>query len=316
MNDVIAWITGVIAVVVPGFGTTPAPSWNGYVEADYTYVSANSPGVIETIAVEAGDVVTPGQLLFVLKQDQQVALLRAAEARMAAAEANATNLETGSREEEVEVIRATLDKAAADLVLAETTFARSEKLAAGGLAPEANVDRDRATLRSAEAQVKQLKAQLRVAELPARDPLQLQAEANLLAAHADADKARSDLADRTVLAQTGGRVERLYFAAGEMATAGTPVLAVLPTHALKIKFYVGEAERPQFALGDVVAVSCDGCPDGLTATLSYFSSDPQFTPPVIYSRDERQRLSFLVEATLAADSDLLPGQPVTVRRPE
>ena len=122
--------------------------------------------------------------------------------------------------------------------------------------------------------MKQLKAQLRVAELPARDPLQLHAEANLLAAQADADKARSDLADRTVLAPTGGRVERLYFAAGEMAAAGTPVLAVLPTDALKVKFYVGEADRPQFALGDVVAVSCDGCPDGLTATLSYFAARP------------------------------------------
>src|SRR5690349_9378087 len=102
MSDLFAWITGIVAAVVPGFGTTPPPSWNGYVEADYTYVSANTPGIIETVAVAAGDVVISGQLLFVLKQDQQVALLRAAEARMAAAEANAANLETGGREEEVE----------------------------------------------------------------------------------------------------------------------------------------------------------------------------------------------------------------------
>jgi HlyD family secretion protein len=214
----------------------------------------------------------------------------------------------------VQVIRASLGKAEADLHLAETTLARSEKLAAQGLTPEAKVEQDRATLASAEAQVAQLQAQLAVAELPARDPLQLQAEANLLAAQADADKARSDLADRTVTAPVAGRVERLFFSQGEMAAAGTPVLSLLPARALKVRFYLAEADRPQFALGDSVAVSCDGCPEGVTATLSRFASAPQFTPPIIYSRDERSRLTFLAEATLDPDGFLMPGQPVSVAR--
>ena len=139
-----------------------------------------------------------------------------------------------------------------------------------------------------------------MAELPARDAQQWQAEANLAAAKADAEKARADLADRTVVAPREGRVERLYFAAGEVAGAGTPVVALLPAEALKVKFYVAEAERAALALGQTVAVACDGCAAGLTARLSYFAADPEFTPPVIYSRDERQRLSFLAEAVLAA----------------
>ena len=111
-------------------------------------------------------------------------------------------------------------------------------------------------------------------------------------------------------------IERLYFDAGEMSAAGTPVLSLLPAGALKVKFYLPEPARQGFALGDSVAVSCDGCPAGLTATLSYMASDPQFTPPVIYSRDERQRLSFLAEATLDPGTMLHPGQPVTLARPE
>ncbi|MHB1109528.1 MAG: HlyD family secretion protein [Devosia sp.] len=316
MDQFLSWLTGLIAIVIPGFGATPEPSWNGYVEADYVYVAAAAPGVIETIAVKEGEAVERGELLFVLRQDQQLALLRAAEARIAVAAANAQNLSTGSRAEEVQVIRASLGKADADLALAEASLARSERLAEQGLTPAAKVDQDRATLASAKAQVAQLQAQLTVAELPARDPVQAAAAASLLAAQADADKARSDLADRTVIAPVAARIERLYFGPGEMAAAGVPIMALLPAHALKVKFYVAEADRAGFALSEVVSVSCDGCAEGLTASISYFASDPQFTPPIIYSRDERTRLSFLAEAVLDEAGGLRPGQPVTIRQLE
>lgn len=312
MNEFLAWATGLIAMVVPGFGMVPEPAWNGYVEADYVYVGVPSPGPIASIAVKEGQLVRAGKQLFTLDSQQQEAMLRAAEARVAAAEANAENTLTGSRDDEVEVIRATLDKARADLTLAQSQFDRSEKLNAEGLTPDAKVEQDRASLASAKAQVKQLEAQLRVAELPARNPVQLAAEANLIAAQADADRAREDLADRTIVAPIDGRIERLFFAAGEMASTGTPVIALQPAAALKVKFYVAEADRQGFAIGDRIAVHCDGCDAGLNATVSFFASDPQFTPPVIYSRDERTRLSFLTEATLDADSALHPGQPVTI----
>ncbi len=275
-----------------------------------------SSGPIETIAVREGDPVEKGALLFTLKQDQQAADLAGAQARVAAAQANLQNLTTGSRSEEIDVVRATLAKAEADLNLARDTSARSDKLFEQGLIPQSQVDQDRSALKSAEAAVRQYEAQLKVAELPARDAQQWQAEANLTAARADAEKAQSELADRTVNSPSAGRVERLYFDPGEMATAGTPVVSLLPANALKVKFYVPEAERPALSMGERMAVSCDSCPAGLEARISFFASDPQFTPPVIYSREERQRLTFLVEATLDAQSPLHPGQPVTLERLE
>lgn len=313
MNEVMAFLTGLLALV-PGMGPAPEPSWNGYVEADYVYVGAPSGGTIETVLAREGQVVAEGEVLFVLDSRQQQAVLRAAEARVEAARANAENLATGSRDAEIDVIRANLDKANADLALAQSQSQRSDKLLAEGLVPQAKADQDRATLRSAEAQVHQLEAQLRVAELPARDPQRVAAEATLVAAEADADKAREDLADRTVLAPQDGRVERLYFSGGELAPAGTPVVALQPADALKVRFYLAEADRPEFALGETVDISCDGCAADLHATVSFFASDPQFTPPVIYSRDERSRLTFLAEATLADGAVLHPGQPVTVAK--
>lgn len=312
MNEFFAWLMALVAGILPGFGEPAAPQWNGYVEASYVYVSAAAPGIVSRLEVAEGAAVAKGDVLFTLNEDQHRALVAAAEARVAAAEANLQNLTTGSREDEVEVVRASLQKAHADLSLARETSARSGKLFAEGIVTQARYDQDRAMLASAEAAVKQLQAQLKVAELPARDAQQWQAEANLAAVRAEAEKARADLADRTVTAPTAGRVERLYFSEGEMAGVGVPVAALLPPGGYKVKFYVGEAERASLAPGETVAVSCDGCAEGLTASITWFASDPQFTPPVIYSRDERQRLTFLVEATLAEGAGLLPGQPVTV----
>lgn len=313
MDGFLAWLVGLIALVIPGFGATEPPGYNGYVEARYVYASSTTAGPIETISVREGDTVLEGDLLFRLRSEQQMALLSAAQARVAAAEAGLKNLTTGSRADEIDVIRASLEKAEADLQLASDSATRSEKLFGQGLVPQSKLDQDRASLASAQAAVRQLEAQLKVAELPARTEQQVQAEANLAAAHADAEKANADLADRTITAPAAGRIERVFFDAGEMVAAGTPVISILPEGALKVKFYVPEAARTGFALGAQVAVSCDGCPDGLTARVSFFASDPQFTPPVIYSRDERQRLSYLVEATLDG-ANLHPGQPVTVER--
>lgn len=313
MDEFLAFLTGLFALI-PGLGPPPEPSWNGYVEVDYVYVAAPSPGPIAALTAEEGQVVAAGEVLFVLDSRQQEALLRAAEARVEAARANAENLATGSRDAEIDVIRANLAKGEADLALARTQSERSDKLVAENLVPQAKADQDRAALKSAEAQVAQLVAQLRVAELPARDPQRLAAEATLVAAEADADKARADLADRTVTAPTGGMVERVYFDSGEIAAAGTPVVALRPVDALKVKFYIAEADRSAFRVGQQVRIACDGCPEGLTAAVSFFASDPQFTPPVIYSREERQRLTFLAEATLADGAAIQPGQPVTVSK--
>lgn len=311
--SVVAFFIGLVALVIPGFGTPEPPQWNGYVEADYVYAAPLSAGQIVAFSAGEGDVVRAGDVLFTLNHDQQAALLESARASVAVAEANLANLTTGSRQDEIDVIRASLSKAQSDLSLARDNSARSGKLFAEGIVTQAQLDQARATLASAEAAVRQLQAQLKVAELPARDAQRLAAEANVAMARAAVEKAQSDLSDRTVLAPAAGRIERLYFDAGEIASAGTPVLAILREGALKVKFYLPQAVRQQFAIGDRVAISCDGCPAGLTATLSHFASEPQFTPPVIYSRDERQRLSFLAEATLDAGT-LHPGQPVTLER--
>jgi HlyD family secretion protein len=312
MSEIWAFPTSLVALVIPGFGAPAQPIYTGYVEADYVYLAPATTGIIATIPVKEAQAVHKGEVMFTLNSAQQLALLRAAQAQVAAAKADAENLSTGGRTEELDVARASLKKAEADLALAQTNADRTAKLNAQGFAPQSRLDQDNSTLASAAAQVNQLKAQLAVTELPARNAQQAAAEASLAAAQAQAEKAAADLADRTVAAPADGRIERVYYSEGETAAQGTPVVSLLPAEALKVKFYINEANRTAFKLGDVVGVSCDGCPPGLKATLSFLASDPQTTPPIIYSRDERSRLVFLAEAKLHAPGSVLPGQPVTV----
>jgi HlyD family secretion protein len=88
----------------------------------------------------------------------------------------------------------------------------------------------------------------------------------------------------------------------------------MPDGAVKIKLYVPEAAFSGIQVGDRLAVSCDGCPAGLMARVSYASPEPEFTPPVIYSLETRQKLSHLIEARPEGEAAALkPGQIVDVR---
>ncbi|MGN6685610.1 MAG: HlyD family secretion protein [Devosia sp.] len=313
MDHALAWLMGLVAIL-PGFGPAAPPSWNGYAEDDYVYAAAASAGTIASMPVAEGQLVHKGDVLFVLETSQQQAQYDAARARADAAEATLANLKTGSRQEEIDVTKAQLMKAGADLSLAQQNLARTQDLFDRGLTPVATLDQGKASVKAAQAAVDQLTAQLKVQQLPARDAQQIAAEANVAAAKADAATARAALDTRTVTAPADGRVERLYYKAGEVVAVGAPVAALSGAGTMKVLFYVSEADRQQFTLGQQVAVSCDGCAAGLTASISRFASDPQFTPPIIYSRDERSRLSFLTEAVMDQQNAVLPGQPVSIGR--
>jgi HlyD family secretion protein len=328
MDHMFAWLMGLLAFI--GLGHAPEPGWNGYAEVDYVYAAAASSGRIDRIEVSEGDIVAVGDVLFVLEASQQqaqhdaaAARAGAAQAQVEAAESTLANLETGARPEELAVTRASLAQAEANLELAQQNFNRTSDLFEKGNAPRSQLDQARASLDAANASVVQLKAQLAVAQLPARADQIAAASANVSAAKAAASAAIADVANakamldlRTVRAPEAGRIERLYFSAGEVTNAGVPVVSLSGAGALKVKFYVGEAERQELALGQHVRVTCDGCADGLTATIDHFAADPQFTPPIIYSRDERHRLVFLTEAAMDGAGGVHPGQPVSIGRIE
>ena len=312
MSSLPDWLIALISIVIPGFGSPDVSAYNGYVEADYVYVAPSAVGRIVQMGVDEGEMVEAGDVLFRIDASHQKAALRAATAQVAVAQANLDNLSTGSRTAEIDVIRATLDQARADQRLAQSTLDRSEQLLASGSVSKARVDADQTMVLSANARVAQLEAQLQVAELPARDAQRIAAEASHEAALAQLDDARSALADREVIAPVGGLIDRVFYEEGEVVGAAAPVMSILPPDALKALFFVPEAHRASVQPGEVFDVTCNGCAANLTARVTRLATTPQFTPPIIYSREERARLVFRAEAVLENADGVLPGQPLTL----
>jgi HlyD family secretion protein len=142
------------------------------------------------------------------------------------------------------------------------------------------------------------------------------AEAALRQAKANLEWAETRLARRNAYSPGEATVEQIYYRPGETVPAGRPVVALLPPGNLKIRFFTPQATLPEVKYGQSVEISCDGCDKGLTAQVSFIARSAEYTPPVIYSLDERAKLVFLIEARPEQPEKFRVGQPVTVTLPK
>lgn len=111
-----------------------------------------------------------------------------------------------------------------------------------------------------------------------------------------------------------GLVYDTYYRSGEWVPAGSPVVSLLPPEYIKARFFVPEPDLGRFAPGTPVEIRIDGLPSPLPGKVSFISPSAEYTLPIIYSRENRGKLVFLVEASLAAGdaARLHPGAPLEV----
>jgi HlyD family secretion protein len=138
------------------------------------------------------------------------------------------------------------------------------------------------------------------------------AEAALRQAAANLSWSETRLTRRNAHSPAAGTIEQIYYRPGESVPANKPVVALLPPQNLKLRFFAPESTLPEIKYGETVTVACDGCEKGLTAKVSFIARSAEYTPPVIYSQDERAKLVYLVEARPDQPEKFRVGQPVTV----
>lgn len=269
-------------------------SLTGYIEAETLYMAPQEAGVIAEMRVKEGDKVIAGDTLFHMQADRISYQVEQASATAAAAEKRADD--AGSFAKSVIEAEANLERIAAD-------YKRTQKLFKEGFVSKARLDADRASLTAAQARLEAARA--------VRDA----AQEDFQSVRAQAGYAKQRLDDLAVTAPKAGTIERIYRRVGEVAAAGDPVVALLPPENVKLRFYAPERMLSSFSPGAEVSFSCDGCDGGLKARIAYVATEPQFTPPVIYSLDERDKLVFLIEARPLAPEGLRPGLPVDIAIP-
>lgn len=302
-------ISGMIASCGAG-----APLATGYVEGEYVQMAPLDIARVETISVSRGDRVKMGaEIAGMETEDAQIAVQQAS-AALGQARAQLANLQKGRRPEEVAVIEANVTSAEAQAEDAQRTFDRQADLLKRGIAPQSDYDKAKTALDLASAAVKQANANLAVAQLPARSQEIQAAQDAVKQAEAALDQAKWKLSRRTLTAPANGVVQDIIRRAGEVAGPSQPVLSILPDGAVKLRIYIPEKDVSRLKIGSLLAVNCDGCAVGLRARVSYIADGPEFTPPVIYSLENRQKLVYMIEAQPMDKADVLkPGQIVDVR---
>jgi HlyD family secretion protein len=178
-----------------------------------------------------------------------------------------------------ELQQADLNQNKATLANAQQTFDRAQTLSKTGSGTQATLDSAVSSLRVAEARV---------------------------------HTSETRLARRSGFAPIGGTIQQIYFREGEMVPAQRPVVSIMPPGNMKIRFFVPEPALPTLSIGDEVRVSCDNCAADLTAKIYFIATAAEYTPPVIYSLDERNKLVYLIQARPSRPDSLRVGQPISV----
>jgi HlyD family secretion protein len=277
---------------------------SGYIEGESLFLAAPVAGTVSSITAEEGQRVAAGAQLFTIdpatlsaQGEQARAQLAEARTQIATAAANAQQAEA-----EATAAAADADKARRDLDRL-LSVRRDDPAAVAGK----DIDAANAALREANAR------------LNAARQLAGARRSQIAAARAQENQARGG--EREVAIRVGqlappspspARVEEIFYRPGEWVAANQPVASLLPDDRVKIRFFVPEQEVASYRPGRNVRFSCDGCAADMTAKINYVSPRPEFTPPVIFSRDSRDRLVFMVEALPARPANLMPGLPVDV----
>jgi len=286
-------------------GATPKRAYlSGYIVGDDLNLAAPVSGTVQSVSVVDGQRVSRGQALFSIAPATLEAQGVQAAANVSANQTQVSSAEAQLRQAQAQVTasEATAARARSDLVRLEGVK-RDDPAAVAGK----DLDQARAALREANANVvaAQKTADARQADIA-------KAEAQTRQAAGGERSVQIQVAQLSPTAPAQGRVQQVYYQVGEWVAANQPVVSVIPDGKVKVRFFVPEANVSHYRPGQTVHFSCDGCAAGLTARIGYVSPDPEFTPPIIFSRESRDRMVFMVEAYPTDPQRLNPGLPVEV----
>lgn len=287
----------------------------GYAEADYIRLASPVGGSLARLEVQSGQPVKKGAPAFALEQENERAARVEALFRVQRAQAILENLKKGRRPDEVAALKAQLTQAQATHQLALADLARQSKLVNAHFIAAARLDEVKAAVARSQAQLTELQAQIRLARLGARSDEIAAAANDSKAAQAQLAQADWKLAQKMQTVPTDASVAEIYYREGELVPAGGPVMSLLAPENIKARFFVSQTQLGSLQLGQQVFLFCDACDALIPAKITYIARSAEYTAPIIYSKENRAKLVYMLEArpALADAHKLHPGQPLEIR---
>ncbi len=306
----------IVDLVVRRSGDGGALSASGTVEATEARLGFQATGRIERVDPHEGDAVRAGVELATLDRTETQARREQAVAQVEAARAQLLELTRGYRPEEVQQARAARDAAQQRFDDAKRDLDRTVKLKDGGAVSQESLDKAQVAFDVAQSALQQAQDQARLMESgPRRERIEA-ARAQLAQAEASVRALDALLANMTVRSTFDGVVTVRHREPGEIVAAGSPVLSVLNRDDRWVRIYVPETRLGAVKLGLPATITTDTDRKKLYhGTVSYISSEAEFTPKTIQTTEERVKLVYAVKVRITGDPayDLKPGMPADVR---
>ncbi|MEP6702752.1 MAG: HlyD family efflux transporter periplasmic adaptor subunit [Betaproteobacteria bacterium] len=304
-----------LIIALAGCAKPQADVFPGYAEAEYVRLTSPIAGTLSKLFVHRGEPVAANAPVFVLEQANEVAARQESEYRIERAKAQLADLKKGKRPDELAAARAQLAQANAALTQANADFVRDQKLVSDKFISSQRLDATKSAMQQARARVDELQAQLRVAQTGARTDEIVAAEKEVNAAQASYAQAGWKVDQKTQSAPVAAEVIDVLYREGEFVPAGSPVVTLLPAANIKARFFVPETTLGRIRLGQPVTIRCDGCGAPIGGTISFIAREAEYTAPIIYSKENRASLVFMIEARPAVEdaTRLHPGQPLELQ---
>lgn len=286
----------------------------GYIEGRYVYLSSPVSGKLIQLAVQKGETVVVKQLAFQLDPQPELSQLNATKAVLQQEEQTLEDLKKGQRETIIKQIEAQIQQAQANVIYSKKMYERDIELRKTGAISQAGLDQARSQYQNDAEKLNQMKANLAEAKLGARTNLIAAQEARVKSSENQVAQYEWSVSQKTVYIPADGFVQDTLFRQDEFVPAGKPVIQFLPPENRILVFFVPEKKLSQIKPGATVHFTCDGCQKNIMAKIDYISSQAEYTPPVIYSIDSREKLVYWVEAKIdpTVIKNMNPGEPVEV----
>lgn len=295
-----------------GCNKNKSHAYQGYVEGENIYLASPYSGILKQLAVNRGQSISKGQLLFQLDSAPESMRVKQGQSDVDAAQHTLNDLEKPRRAPEIELIKAQIKQVEARIALAQIRVSRNQQLYNKKATDKDSLDAAVAELQVQQKWKEQYQANLQLAEMGERDERIHAQESQLALIKEKLAEAVWQLEQKTVSSPASGIIFDTYYEQGEFVASQQPVLSLLTPDNVLIEFFVPVEALPQLAVGKIVRFQCYGCSTKDDAVINYISPEAQYIPPLVYSRDNNEKLIFRIKAKLNTFNRYKPGQPVMV----
>lgn len=298
-----------------GCGVDDPSLVQGYVEGEFVHVASPFGGHLETLSVSRGDHVEAGDPLFALEEAPELAARDEARRRVDQARAELEDAKQGQRPSEIQTIQAQLEQAKAAQVLSGIELERQKKLIVANVTSRRDFDIAQANCDADRQRVAELEATLETAGLGSREDQITAARQNLLAEESALERAEWNLSQKKQYAKAASLVSDTLYREGDWVPEGRAAVVLLPPGNVKVRAFVAQDVIGRVQIGSMAKIRVDGVGEPFHGKVTFISPRAEFTPPVIFSRQMREKFVFMIELSVPPETalELHPGQPVDVR---